>query len=125
MVSHWNLSNCKSPQVSRTLLSILADLNNGVVLMVSRRSLIYNPSSSCIKHLVTVPSAPITSGIIATFMFHFFFSSPARSRYLSCFPLSFNCTQVLARTAKSTIWQVFFAVVAVVVYHYVWSSVHD
>ena len=27
VVSHWSVSNSKSPQVSRTLISILADLN--------------------------------------------------------------------------------------------------
>ena len=35
MVFNWNLSDSKSPQVSRTLLSILADLNNTVVWTVS------------------------------------------------------------------------------------------
>ena len=40
MVSHWGLSDNKSPQVSRTLLSILTDLNNVVMLMVSTSSLI-------------------------------------------------------------------------------------
>ena len=35
MVSHWSLSDSKFFQVSGTLLSILADLNNGVVWMVS------------------------------------------------------------------------------------------
>ena len=30
MVSQWSLGDIKSPQVSRTLLSILADLNNAV-----------------------------------------------------------------------------------------------
>ena len=33
MVFHWNLSDRKFTQVSRTILSILADLNNPVVLM--------------------------------------------------------------------------------------------
>ena len=37
MVFHWSLSNSKSPQVSGTLLSILAVLNNAVVWMVSTR----------------------------------------------------------------------------------------
>ena len=36
-VLHWSLSDGKSPQFSRTLLGILADLNNVVVLMVSTR----------------------------------------------------------------------------------------
>ena len=34
-VFHWSLSDSKSPQVSRTLLCILAVLNNVVVWMVS------------------------------------------------------------------------------------------
>ena len=37
MVFHWSLSDNKSPQVSRTLLSILAVLNNAVIWMVSTR----------------------------------------------------------------------------------------
>ena len=41
MVFHWSLSGNKSPQVSRTLLSILADLNNAVVWMVSTHPLIF------------------------------------------------------------------------------------
>ena len=35
MVFHWSLSDSKSPQVFRTLLGILAVLNNVVVRMVS------------------------------------------------------------------------------------------
>ena len=35
MVFHWNSSDSKSPKVYRTLLSILADLNNADVIMVS------------------------------------------------------------------------------------------
>ena len=35
MVFHWSLSDSKSPQVFRTLLCILADLNNAVVWPVS------------------------------------------------------------------------------------------
>ena len=31
IVFHWNLSDCKFLHVSRTLLGIPADLNNGVV----------------------------------------------------------------------------------------------
>ena len=37
MVSPWKMSDSKSPQVSRTLLSILIDLNNAVVWIVSIR----------------------------------------------------------------------------------------
>ena len=52
MVFHWSLSDRKSLQVSRTLLSILAVLNNVVVWMVSTRpptSKSFKPSSYCTK----------------------------------------------------------------------------
>ena len=68
MVFHWNLSDSKSPQVSKTLLSILAVLNNAVVWMVSTSM----PSSPFDNPLVTVPKAQITIGIIVTFMFLLF-----------------------------------------------------
>ena len=64
---------------SRTLLSILADLNNPVVWMVSTRPFISKSSGPCTNHLVTVPRAPITIGIIVTFMIHSFFNSLTRS----------------------------------------------
>ena len=88
MVFYWSLSDSKSPQVSWTLLSILAVLNNDSIWMVSTRP----PNSSCPLNnpFVTVPNAPIKIGIIFTFMFHSFFSSLARSRYLSFFSLSFS-----------------------------------
>ena len=85
MVFHWSLSDGKSPQVSRTLLSILAVLNNIVVWMVSTRPLTSKSSSPFSNPLVTVPNAPITIGIIVTWMCHSFFNSRARSRYLSFF----------------------------------------
>ena len=106
MVFRWSLSDSKSLQVSRTLLSILADLNNAVVWTVSIRSVISKSSSPSTNHLVTVPKAPITIGIIVTFMFHSLFNSLARSTYLSHFSLSFNFILWSARTAKSTIQQV-------------------
>ena len=87
MVFRWSVSDSKSPQVSRTLLSILVDLNNAVVWMVLTRPLISKSSSPFNNPLVTVPRAPITTGINATFMFHVFFNSRARSRYLSLFSL--------------------------------------
>ena len=62
--------------------------------------------SSCpgTNSLVTVPSAQIT----VTFVFQSFFSSLARSRYLSLFSLSFRFTLWSAGTAMSTIQQVLF-----------------
>ena len=58
------MSGSKPPQVSRTLLSILLDLNNVVVWMVSTRPLISKSSNPFNNPLVTVPKAPITIGII-------------------------------------------------------------
>ena len=72
MLLHWSLRDSKSPQVSRTLLSILANLNNMVIWMVSIWPLISKSSSPFTKHLVTVPSTPITIGFTVTFMFHCF-----------------------------------------------------
>ena len=108
MVFHWSLSDSKSPQVSRTLLSILAVLNNAVVWMVSTRPPTSKSSSPFSNPLVTVQNAPITIGIIVTCMFHSFFNSLARWRYLSFFPHSFIFILWSAGTAISTILQVLF-----------------
>ena len=108
MVFHWSLRDSKSPQVSRTLLSILAVLNNAVVWMVSTRPPTSKSSSPFSNPLVTVPNAPITIGIIITYMFHSFFNSLARSRYLSFFSHSFSFILWPPGTAKSTILQVLF-----------------
>ena len=71
--------------------------------------------------LVIVPNAPITIGIIVTFMFHSLFNSLARSRYLSFFSLSFRFILWSAGTAKSTILKILFFVD-----HYeIWSSGRD
>ena len=122
MVFHWILSDSKSPQVPRILVSILAVLNN-VVWMVSTCPPISKSSSPCNNPLVTVPKAPITIGIIVAFMFHSFFNSLARSRYLSLFSLSFSFILWSAGTAKSTILQVLFFFV--VDYYEIWSSARD
>ena len=108
MLFHWSLSDSKFPQVSRTLLSILAVPNNVVVWMVSTHPLIFKSSSPYNNPLVKVPKAPIRISIIVTFMFHSFFYSLARSRYLSFFSFSFNFILWSAGTAKSTILQICF-----------------
>ena len=82
MAFHWSLSDSKSPQVSRTLLSILAVLNNAVVWMVSTRPPTSKSSSPFSNSLVTVPNAPITIGIIVTCMFHSFFQFPSKVEVL-------------------------------------------
>ena len=108
MVFYWSLSDSKSPQVSRTRLRILAILSNAIIWIVSTRP----PTSKSSRHfnnpLVIVPNAPITIGTIVTFMFHSFFNSLARSRYLSFFSLSFRFILWSAGTAKSTILQILF-----------------
>ena len=104
MVSHRSLSDCKSPRVSRS--SILTDLNNAVVWMVSNCHLIFNSSSPCINPLVTVQSTPITICITVTFMFYSFCCSVAKFKY--SFSLLFIFTLWSARKAKSNIRQVLF-----------------
>ena len=118
-VFQWRLSDSKSPQVFRTLLSILAVLNNVVVWMVSTRPPTSKSSSSFRNPLVTVLNAPITIGIIVTFMFHSFFNSLARSKYLSLFSHSFSFNLWSAGTVKSTILQ-FLSFFFFVDYYYVW-----
>ena len=108
MVFHWSLSDSKSLQVSRTLLSILVILNNAVIWIVSTRPPTSKSSRPLNNPLVIVPKAPITIGTIVTFMFHSFFNSLARSRYLSFFPHSFSFILWSAGTAKLTILQIFF-----------------
>ena len=87
IVFHWRLSDIKSPQVSGTLLSILAVFNNAVVWMVSTRTLTSKSSRPFNNSLVTVPKAPITIGIIVTFMLHSFFQFCSKVEVLiSLFP---------------------------------------
>ena len=81
MAFHWRLSDSKSPQVSRTLLSILTVFNNAVIWMVSTRPPTSKSSRPSNNPLVTVPKAPVTIGIIVIFIFHSFFNSLARLRY--------------------------------------------
>ena len=121
MVFYWSLSDSKSPQVSMTLLNILAVLNNAVVWMVSTCPPTSKSSSHFNSSLVTVPKASISIGIIATFMSHRFFYSLAKSRYLSFFSHSFSFIQWSAGTAQSTIVQVLFFVD----YCKVWFSGRD
>ena len=106
MVFYGSLSDSKSPQVSRILLSIKAVLSNAVIWMVSTRPFISKSSSTFINPLGTVPRAQIKIDTNVTFMFPSFFNSTANSRYLSLFH----------NFAISTIFLVFFFVD----YHKVW-----
>ena len=125
MVFHRNLSDSKSTQISWTFLSILADLTDAVVWMISTRSFISKFSSPFINPLVTVPRGPIIIGINVTFMFHSFFNSLAMSGYLSFFSLSFSFTLWPADIAKHTILQILFFFFFFADYYKVWSSGRD
>ena len=100
MIFHWSLSDSKSPQVSRTLLSILAVLNNAVVWMVSARLPTSKCSSPFSNPLVTVPNPPITIGIIVTFMFHSFFQFPRKVEVLILLFTFFQFYSVVSRDSK-------------------------
>ena len=114
MVFHWSLSDCKSPHVSRIRLSILAVLSNAVVWIVSTRPPTSKSSMPFNNPLVIVLNAPITIGTIVTFIFHSFFNSLTRSRYLSFFSLSFRFILWSAGTGKSTILQVLFFLLIII-----------
>ena len=91
----------ESPQVSRTLLSILAVFNNAVVWMVSTRLPTSKSSWPFSKPLVTVPKAPITIGIIVTCMFHsFFFQFSCKVEVLISLFTFFQFYSVVRRDSK-------------------------
>ena len=66
--------NSKSPRVSKTPHSILADLNKAIVWMVSTHLLISKSSTPYINPLVTVPRATITIGIIYLHMYVYIYA---------------------------------------------------
>ena len=101
MVSHKSLSDSKSLQVSRTRLSILSDLNNAVVWIVSTHLLISKSSSPCTNLLVTVPRAPSRIGITVTFMFHSFFKKfPSKVEVLILLFTFFQFYSVVNRDSR-------------------------
>ena len=102
----WSVSDSKSFQVCRTLLSILAELNNAALWTVSTCPVISESSSHCSNPLVTIARANNKIAINVILMFHSFFYSLARSRYLCVFLHFFNSTPWSAGTAKSIILQV-------------------
>ena len=86
-------------QVSRTLLSILTDINNAVVWTVSTRSIISKSSSLRINPLLTVPRAPITI-IIDTFIFDRFFQFPSKGHVLILLFAFFQLYSVIRSDSK-------------------------
>ena len=100
MVFHWSLSDSRSPEASKTLLSILAVLNNAVVWMVSTRPPTSKSSRPFNNPLVTVPKAPIIIGIIVTCMFHSFFQFPSKVEVLILLFTFFQFYSVVSRDSK-------------------------
>ena len=102
-VFHWSLSHSKSLQISWSLLCILAVLKKAVVWLVSTCPIISKSSSPFNNPLVTLPKAPITIGIIVTFMFHSCFQFPCKEEVLI---LLFTFPQFYSVISQSTILQV-------------------
>ena len=130
MVFHWSLSDSKSPQVSRTLLGILAVLNNVVVWIVSTCP----PTSKSLcpfnNPLVIVLKAPITIGIIVTIMSRSFFQFPSK---VEIFILPFTFFQFYSVVSRNSKVNMFFCFLLFffcfffffVNYYKVWSSGRD
>ena len=114
VVFQWNMSDSKSPPLSKSLLNILADLNNAAVGMVSIFLLISNSSSLLSNYLGTVPNAPTNTDIPVTLMIHSFFCSQARSKYMAIFSLSFIFTLWSIGTTKSTWRPVLFSLLLLI-----------
>ena len=115
------LSDRIFPQVSRTLLSILVDLNNAIHWMVSNCPLISKSFCICTNPMVTVLRTPIIIGITVTFIFHSFFSSLARGTYPSFyFSSNLVCGQLEQQSPQFGKFSFSF-----VDYHKIWSSGRD
>ena len=97
---HWSLSDSKSPQVSGTLLSVLAVLNNVVIWMVSTRPPTSKSSSHFNNPLVTVTKVPITIGIIVTFVFRSFFQFTSKVKVLIFLFTFFQFYSVVSRDSE-------------------------
>ena len=105
---HWILSGSRYPQVSRTLLSIVDDLSNVIVWMVSHHPLTSKSFSPSSNPLVTLPSSSVAIGITVTYMFHIFFPFSSKVQVLLSFSLSSSFSLWSSETAKSTIRLILF-----------------
>ena len=124
MVFHGSLSDSKSPHVSRTLLSILAVLNNVVVWRVSTPPPTFKSFSLFNNPLLTVPKAPITIGIIFTFMFHSFFQFLSKVEVLILRYTFFQFYSVVSRDSKgdscanSLLFYSFIIIIIIIIYSF-------
>ena len=123
MVSHRRLSDSKFTQISRTLLRILADINNAVIQMISMCPLISKSSRPCTYHLVTVTRAPISTGIQPSLSGFTVVSLPSQGpgTYLSfCFLSILLCRQPGRQNLKFSKFT--FFVIVVDYYKVQWSG---
>ena len=97
MVFPWTASLLKSPG---TFLSILADISNAVVCIVSTRPHISKSCFPSTNPLGTVPRAPITVGINVTFMSHSFFQLLSKVQVLIHLFSYFQFYSVVSRDSK-------------------------
>ena len=100
MVFHWSLNDSKSPQLTRTFLSILVVPNNAAVWMVSTQPPTSKSSSPFNNPLVTVTKAPLTIGIIVTFMFPSFFQFSSKVEILILLFMFFQFYSVVSSNSK-------------------------
>ena len=105
-VSLWSLSlrDSKSPQVFRTLLGILAYLNNAAVGMVSILLLIPKSSSLFFQAFEDCSKCTEYNWYHRHPYLHSFFSSLARSKYMFIFLLSYIFTLVLLEGNGLVFW---------------------
>ena len=92
----WVTSLLSSPV---QLLSILVELSNAIVSIVSTSPLISKSSHSFTNSFLIVPRAPVTIGVTVTFMFHNFFSFPSKVLVLIPFAF-FQFYSVVSRDSK-------------------------
>ena len=114
VVFHWSLSVGKSREGSRTRFSILADLSNAFVWIVSILPLISISSCPFSRLLGIFPSTPTTINITLKLMFLNVFNSLARSKYFPIFSLSSISTVWPVGTAKSIKQQFFLLTLGLV-----------
>ena len=100
VVFHQSLSDSKSPQVSRTHLSILADLRNSVIWTVSNRFVISKSSSPCTNPLVDCTKSTNYSWYNGLFHVPQFFQFSSKVKVLIFLLAFFQLCSVVSRNIK-------------------------
>ena len=101
---NWTLSDSKSLQISRTLQSILADLNNAVVWIVSILPLTYSFLNLFPRPFGNIPMALITIGITVTFMCHSFFLPSGKIQVFVCLFAFFHFHSTVHWKGSLVLW---------------------